>query len=136
MKKDSRRVKINNDMQNIIEFKTTRIRDEWYSNNLDWRLNNYILMTALYSWTELNKRIFITCIYRTEAEDEKIGGSRIHCHWRGVDIRSSIYTSLEINDIYEMSNKYYHYDTENLHLVCKWGDPRHKNHFHFQTGWR
>lgn len=123
-------------MRNIIDFKDNRISDEWYSGKLNLRLINYILMVALFTWTEFEKRITLTSIFRTKKEERELQSSGIHNCYRGVDIRTSNFTESEIKKIVDFLNKNLHYDARGLHQVAIFGDLKHKNHIHCQVGYR
>jgi len=123
-------------MRGIIDFKDNRIKEEWYSNKLNPRLTNYVLMVALFTWTELEKRIMLTSLYRTKKEEKEYNSSGIHNAWRAVDIRTSNFTELEIEKIVKFCNENFHYDVNGLNSVAVYGDARHKDHIHLQIGWR
>lgn len=122
-------------MKSLVDFKTDRIKEEWENSKLKDRLRNYILIIALYSWTEFGKRIVITSIWRSKEEEEKLKSSGIHNAWRGIDLRTSIYNEDEINKIVKLCDSF-HYDARNLSKVCIYGDKRHLDHIHVQIGWR
>lgn len=89
----------------MMEFKTDRIRNEW----TQLRAKNYALYAMVESLedfvgAELNKKVLLTCIYRSQADQESIYGrgtkrSSPHMRWEAVDLRDWIYTPAEKDKI-------------------------------------
>lgn len=98
----------------MVQFKTDRIKDEYSqlheSNNRLWQL---IYTLSQFTELEFNKDVVLTCIYRTEEENnalyaetppEKRPPTSPHCSWKAVDLRSTIYTDTEITRMLEFLN--------------------------------
>lgn len=111
------------------------------------------LIVDLYHYVEdnLHKDVVITMIYRTPQEQDSIysgtyRGSRAydtnpwkspHQVWTAIDIRTSIYSSTEINQIRDyINNKYnssnYYKTTAMYHEVIKADGTSLAHHFHIQ----
>ncbi len=101
-------------MLDIIEFKSDRVLQEWDSPYLSQKLKNIILILATYSWYIFEKKIIITSIFRTQEEQDKYYSTNenykkkpwksVHQLWRGVDLRSYIYTDVEIQSLLKITN--------------------------------
>lgn len=124
------------DEHNIIDFKTDKIKKQWDSEKLNPRLKKYILILGLYTYTEYNKQIILTSIYRTKKEEYLLKSSGIHNCWRAIDIRTSNLTELEIKRIVKICNEFLHYDSGEYRDIAVYGDSRHRDHIHCQVGWR
>ena len=96
----------------MIEFKSDRIQQE-YKQLLVQNQRLYRLIECLSQFTslEFNKPLFITSILRTEAEHKELykdtpnaPTTSPHLFWRGVDLRSTIYTDTEIQRMLKFLN--------------------------------
>lgn len=96
----------------MIDFKTDRVKSE-YAELLKQNQRLYRLVECIAQFTDLEfkKPVFITSILRTEAEHKGLYKDvpnpppmSPHCYWRGVDLRSSIYTENEIQRIVKFAN--------------------------------
>lgn len=106
-------------MQNVIEFKTPRVEQEFKGVNIDPRLRIIIWALAGYTSLSFNKGILLTEIYRTQAEQDEIykddAGYRnfkwdsVHQYWRGADVRLTTFTLNEAQSIADWLNNNFVY---------------------------
>lgn len=127
----------------MIEFKTRRIEEEWSSGALSHKLTQIIGVIAIYSKIKFKKNIVITGIYREQKEQDEIYGNleeyknnpwrSVHQFWRGVDLRSSIYTNKEITDLVNFVNNI-PYDTSRPNKkTCTYHNVGSGDHIHVQS---
>lgn len=99
-----------------ITFKTDRIKEEW--RELDRRnpkLTGVLNCLSNFVTLEFQKDVVITCIFRSEAENEALYAetppdkrppTSPHMTWHAADLRSSIYTEQEINKMLQFLNSF------------------------------
>ena len=98
----------------MIQYKTDRINMEWNGNLVTKKLVNLMTMINLYSEMEFNKSIIITDLIRHQDEQNHIYRNNVkfqqkpwkstHQFGRAADIRSSIYTTDEIEKMVSFAN--------------------------------
>jgi len=121
-----------------MKFKTDREKQEWgqlFEKNS--MLYSIILDVASFSIREFGIMPMVTEIQRTAEENEAIYGYRkmtVHMFWRGLDLRSWIYTEDQVKKIEEYINDKYFYDFRRPgKKVCLAHNVGAGMHFHFQT---
>lgn len=136
----------------FFEFKTRRQKREWYSGKLHVRAVVVAWLFAIVSKLIFGKKLFVTDIYRTQEENDKIYGwylgcgrkrkYSVHSYWRGIDFRTldidgdkrpPRYTKEQAETLKNIGNAFpYDPDRPDLKTVV-YGNGRHKDHFHIQA---
>ena len=128
----------------MIKFKTKRIAKEYLHPDLSDDLLSIICILSAYCWLEFKKHITLTCIHRTQEEQDNIYLNSkkhkkqyklspwysVHQFWRGCDIRSKNFTKKERDKIVTFLNMITYdtkYKTAINHTVGL------GKHFHIQT---
>ena len=98
----------------IIKFKTVRVSKEWESGKLPQKLKDIIVLLAYYSITFFKIPITITCIFRTQEEQDKIYQGNVtyhhkpwksnHQYWNAIDLRSKDFTEKQIEILVSIAN--------------------------------
>jgi len=126
----------------MVKFKNDnpRLRDEFYSRRLDYRIRAMLKSLAGFVEFYFKKDIIITCLLRTDKEQDKIysGNERykikswksVHQVGRGADVRvdgDGDFTELEETAILDFINKIFPYEKGNFKagLVHNVGAGRH-----------
>lgn len=94
-----------------MQFKTDRIRDEYEElKTRNPKLRSTLECADLYTRTEFNKEIVLTCIYRSPDENKALyapnpePATQPHTKWDAADLRSTIFTQGEINKLLTFLN--------------------------------
>jgi hypothetical protein len=96
----------------MITFKTARIELEFAQlKSKNETLHGIITLSADFARMEIKKDVVITSIYRSPEENKELykdaGGPpawQPHTVWRGVDLRSTIYTDAELQKLLAFFN--------------------------------
>lgn len=130
-------------MQDIIEYKTNRILEEWKNPELKDKLKNIVVLLAFYSWHFFQKKLVVTGIYRTQEEQDRYYADNekyqhkpwnsVHQYWRGVDIRSYTYDDVEIKTLMKIANTIPYDLNRPTKKTCIYHDVGKGKHIHIQT---
>ncbi len=124
-----------------MRFKTVRIANEWESDNLDKRLRVIVIFLDWYCLKFLKRDIQLTCIHRTQKEQNAIYGGNpkyqkkpwksVHQFQRGIDIGVNAFTTEVKQILCNMLNKRFSY--KGNYKTCVWHDVGLGDHFHIQV---
>lgn len=109
----------------MLYFKTSAIKTEWRDLRLDKRLRFIIVAVVGYVSDVMEKDVVITSIFRP-------GDSGVHGCWRGIDLRSWLYTDQEIRKIVRFVNDHVPYNSGRRYKTCLHHNVGQGVHFHFQ----
>jgi len=126
-----------------VRFKNDRVEKEWESMKLDFRL---VIIVGFIDWwckkyvnriDGKKKDIQITCIYRTQSEQEAIYGKgtkklSTHQYWRAVDIGVNAFSTETKKELVDILNL--HLKNMGNSKVCVWHNIGLGDHFHIQVG--
>lgn len=74
--------------EELLSFKTERIKAEWDSPSMNQLLKKIVIDVAAKRWEMLRNKTVVTCIYRDKQENaDALSTSQTHCEWRAVDLR-------------------------------------------------
>ena len=97
-----------------------------------------VLLAAESSIRLFGKQPVVTSIYRSEAEHRALCArlgvapyASVHTYWRGVDLRSWIYSDDEIRQLLEIINSRFDYGRSKSVAICH--DVGAGRHFHIQA---
>ena len=116
-----------------MRFKTEIIKKEW-KKLAEKNPFLYQLLKDIedYSIDQFNLVPVVTCIYRSQEETKRIYGRykpSVHEFWRGVDIRSWIYTDEQLEQLVNFIKDNYEYDpkrpNKNIVIVHNVGKGKH-----------
>lgn len=101
-------------MKQILDFKTDKIQVEWEDERLKDKIKHIAILLAFYSWHFFKKRLTITCIFRTQHEQDNIykhnekykkkKWQSVHQYFRGIDLRTWELDDNEIKILLEIAN--------------------------------
>jgi len=122
-----------------IKFKTDRIESEFNDKRMDNRLKVILFALSGFTLHRYGKGITITCIDRTQAEQDEIYGDNekykispwfsTHQFWRAADVRSSDFSGKECQEMVDFLNLFIYtgkYKTAIYHDGVGW-------HMHIQV---
>lgn len=126
-----------------MRYKNDRIKKEWESGKLDKRAQ---IIAVFLDWfckeyvrciNGKKRDIQLTCIYRTQKEQEAIYGKgtkikSTHQFHRAVDIGVNAFSTDTKRMLADMINK--HFKNIGKSKVCVWHDIGLGDHFHIQVG--
>jgi hypothetical protein len=117
-----------------IDFASPRIASEWRDGRLDHKTRLALLHAALFAQQMLGWRFLLTCIFRTQEEDQALGGSGIHPVWRAVDVRTRDRDTKDVALLAAYINGLWVYDPTRPRLVvCYTAEHGTGPHAHVQT---
>jgi hypothetical protein len=126
-----------------LQFKSDRVAAEWSSVALNQLLKGIVMLADEYALTAHTWPFFITCVYRTPAENDACYGghgdhlSGVHVEWRGVDVRTRDQDPSAVMDVTTWVNDRWSYDPTRPGMkVCLnegEGPGSTGNHLHFQV---
>ena len=126
-------------MTHNVFYKKPRLKDE-YETRMDPRLRIVNDEVAEWVYLKFNKPWTITCIMRTPAENEAVGGKEKTAHYidisgyvRADDCRSRNFTKSEKVLIVEYVNATWNRFIEYVHIV--WHNSGHGEHFHININY-
>jgi hypothetical protein len=116
-----------------MEFKTSRIEDEWNSNKLSALLKQIVNDAAAHAKEKFDWDFVLTSIFRTAQEDAELHASGIHTFWRAVDVRTKDQEQAAVNGVADFINNKYIYDPHRPGMKVCFKEPHGNNvHAHFQ----
>lgn len=72
-----------------LDFKTSRIADEWQSGKLPPIILEVVSWLAAQRMIYMKQRTVVTCIFRSFKENKALGSKSLtHVEWRAVDVRA------------------------------------------------
>jgi hypothetical protein len=123
----------------MILFKSDNEQAEWNQLHLkNMALRDLLMAVAIFVKHEFNKDVVLTEVYRTKAENDALyaatppeqrPGDSPHMHWEAIDIRSQIYTPVEIQRILEFVNCFRY---KGKHAAVYHAIRGNAPHFHLQ----
>jgi hypothetical protein len=117
-----------------MRFASARIESEWNDNKLKPILKEIVTDAGQHAAKKWNWEFFLTSIFRTKAEDEKLNASGIHVEWRAVDVRTKDQTAAAINGLAAYVNNKWIYDPLRPNLKVCFKEPHGTgSHAHFQV---
>lgn len=121
-------------MSDPLTFGSLEMEQQFYGDKLNDLLRRIVLNyaeEALNSWGWL---FHVTSVIRTQAEDEALNGSGVHCTGRAVDVRTRNIPPQVVKSLAEKVNKEWVYDPDRPRLVVCYTEPHGTGpHAHFQV---
>lgn len=115
-------------------FLTDRIKKEWESDKLNPVLRHIAVDASIFAGEILRWHPTITCIWRTQGEDQALGGTGIHYYWRAIDLRTKDQEQANIDALIAYVNGRYVYDPARPKKVVAYGKPHGSGpHIHLQV---
>ena len=116
-----------------MRFISDRVQAEWKSPKLSIT-TRLIVEDAARIAKSLGWEMLLTCIYRTQTEDESLGGSGIHVAWRAVDVRTRDVKLEKIDKVVALVNNKWEYDPKRPTMTVAYAKPHGSGlHIHFQS---
>lgn len=115
-------------------FASYRVRAEWENGPLHPLLRVVFGEMADYTVLRWQWMPFVTCIYRTKAEDDELEGTGVHSAWRALDVRTKDVDRDAVEDAVEHLNAEWVYDPRRLRLSVAYAKPHGSGpHLHLQV---
>jgi hypothetical protein len=126
-----------------MRFKTQRIEDEWYSDQISEKLKSIMAILDQFTNMEFGKDIMLTDLMRTKAEQDEIykdnprykerSWNSVHQYGRGADIRSRDFTQDQLNTIKNFLNCFKYDKNRPNKNTCTIHDVGSGMHVHTQV---
>jgi hypothetical protein len=121
----------------LMRFATQRIEGEWDSGLLFPLTREIVAAAQRYAWERWSWAFFLTCIFRTSAEDSALEGSGVHVAWRAVDVRTRNADPDAVADVTAFVNRAFTYDPVRPRLAVAYAKPHGSGpHLHIQAHMR
>lgn len=120
----------------MLQFASSRQRDEWASGSIAPLLGFLLLLGAHHAVNSVGFTPIVTSIYRSLDEDKLLGASGIHPAWRAVDIAAFTWLDPKVQALADFINTQVVYDPARPAMLAALFQPHESAtgpHLHLQV---